>query len=202
MSDFIEIYDKALTHDECDLILDRMYQLRNEWTEAMSGPGIVNKKQKEGMDLGMSFTHSSEGIEREIAEPILRSLFKYSEEYYQKHDSLKYVPLFGIYDQFNLQYFNPGGGYKAPHCEHGDEGYKESRVLVWMFYLNNAKSGTKFLAQNRTIKAKKGRLVIWPASVTHVHVGVIPNRDDKYIATGWYNYIGYEVEDNEDVILW
>ena len=202
MSDFIEIYDKALTHDECDLILDRMHRLKEHWEPSMSGPYTVDKDQKDGWDLGFSFTHSSEGIEREIAEPILRTLFKYSEIYCKKHDTLKYVPLFGIYDIFNLQLFPPGGGYKAPHCEHGDEGGKERRMLVWMFYLNNAKSGTKFLAQNRVTKAKKGRLVIWPASVTHVHVGVIPNRDDKYIATGWYNFFGYGVEENEDVILW
>ena len=202
MSDFIEIYDKALTHDECDLILDRMHKLKDEWRPAMSGPERVDKTQKEGMDLGLSFTHSGGGIYREIAEPIIRSLFKYSEEYCQKYKSLDHVPPFGIFDRWNLQYFNPGGGYKSPHCEQGDEGNKKERVLVWMFYLNNAKSGTKFLAQNRTLKAKKGRLVIWPASITHVHVGVMPNRDDKYIATGWYNYVGYGIEDNPEVILW
>lgn len=201
MSDFIEIYDKALTYDECDLILDRMHRLKEHWEPSKSGPDRVNKDQKDGYDLGFSFEHSGKGIHREIAEPILRNLFKYSEIYCKKHDSLKYVPLFGLFDRFNLQLFPPGGGYKAPHCEHGDEGHKGSRILVWMFYLNDAKSGTKFYAQNRTVKAKKGRLVIWPASVTHVHSGVIPNKSDKYIATGWYNYMGYDVEESEDVIL-
>ena len=81
MSDFIEIYDKALTSDECDLILDRMHKLKDQWRPAMSGPELVDKEQKEGMDLGLSFTHSGEGIYREIAEPIIRSLFKYSQKY-------------------------------------------------------------------------------------------------------------------------
>jgi hypothetical protein len=201
MSDFIEIYDKALTNDECDLILDRMHKMREYWVPAMTGPETVDKDQKDGWDLGRSFCHSGEGMDREIAEPIIRSLFKYSEIYCEKYQTLKYVPLFGIWDVFNLQMFPTGGGYKAPHCEHGNEGYKEKRVLVWMFYLNNAKSGTRFLHQRRVVKAKKGRLVIWPASVTHVHSGVIPNLNDKYIATGWYNYQDDDKPEDESVIL-
>ena len=67
---------------------------------------------------------------------------------------------FGIFDQWNLQYFNPGGGYRNHIVVHGDEGYKESRVLVWMFYLNNVKSGTKFLTSLELSRNKKGRLVM------------------------------------------
>ena len=59
--------------------------------------------------------------------------------------------------------------------------------MAWMFYLNDAKSGTEF-ANYPTINAKMGRCVIWPSFWTHLHKGVIPNRGIKYIATGWFVY--------------
>ena len=30
---------------------------------------------------------------------------------------------------------------------------------------------------------------MWPAYWTHPHKGVTPNVGDKYIATGWLNYL-------------
>lgn len=200
MKDFIGIYDNALSSEECDLIIDRMHRMSDHWRPARSGPNLVNREDKDGWDLGFSIIYSDEGIEREIVEPILKSLFKYSEIYYSGHKELQYVPHFGIWHVLNLQLFPPGGGFKRPHCEHGNDDDKSTRAFVWMFYLNNAKSGTKFYSQNRTVKAKKGRLVIWPASVTHVHSGVIPNVNEKYIATGWYNYS--KSEDDEYVVCW
>jgi len=57
-----------------------------------------------------------------------------------------------------------------------------------MYYLNNAKCGTRFHYQNRTIRARQGRLLIWPCGWTHMHNGVVPNIDPKYIITGWYSF--------------
>ena len=67
------------------------------------------------------------------------------------------------------------------HCEHGAS--NSNRILAWMFYLNDAKSGTEFM-NYPTVQAKRGRCVIWPAFWTHVHKGA-PNKGLKYIATWW-----------------
>ena len=45
----------------------------------------------------------------------------------------------------------------------------------------------KFLYQNKLINAKKGLTLIWPAYWTHTHKGQISNKNEKYIATGWYS---------------
>ena len=60
--------------------------------------------------------------------------------------------------------------------------------MAWMFYLNDAKSGTEFM-HFPTINARRGRLVIWPAFWTHTHKGVIPNKGVKYIITGWVSFL-------------
>ena len=62
-----------------------------------------------------------------------------------------------------------------------------TRTMAWMAYLNDVEEGgeTEFLYQQLKIKPKKGTVVIWPGSYTHLHRGN-PPMSDKYIATGWY----------------
>lgn len=67
-----------------------------------------------------------------------------------------------------------------------------TRMLVWMTYLNDVTDGggTKFIYQDETVQARKGRTLIWPSDFTHTHVGVVSPAQDKYIITGWLNYAG------------
>ena len=60
--------------------------------------------------------------------------------------------------------------------------------MAWMFYLNNAKSGTEF-RNYPTVGAKMGRCAIWPSGWTHVHRGGTPNKGLKYIVTGCISYL-------------
>ena len=43
----------------------------------------------------------------------------------------------------------------------------------------------KFHFQNKTIKAEKGKTLIWPAGFTDTHRGQISKKHVKYIVTGW-----------------
>jgi len=62
-----------------------------------------------------------------------------------------------------------------------------TRTMAWMVYLNDVEEGgeTEFLYQKLRVKPKKGTVLIWPGSYTHLHRGN-PPMTDKYIATGWY----------------
>ena len=55
-----------------------------------------------------------------------------------------------------------------------------------MVYMNDVDEGgeTEFLYQQKKIKPKTGRVVIFPASFTHQHRGN-PPMSNKYIITGW-----------------
>ena len=63
---------------------------------------------------------------------------------------------------------------------------KESRIFVYIFYLNDIDKGgeTEFYNGIKT-KSKTRRLMIFPASFTYPHKGIMPISDDKYILTGW-----------------
>jgi hypothetical protein len=60
-----------------------------------------------------------------------------------------------------------------------------------MTYLNTVtdQGGTEFLHQNLTVNAEQGKTLIWPADWTYTHRGVISPTQEKYIITGWFNYI-------------
>ena len=83
------------------------------------------------------------------------------------------------------KYETESDGYKSWHCESSNLN-TASRLLVWSFYLNNAKSGTQF-RHFRTTRAKMGRGVIFPAAWTHFHKSE-PNKGLKYLVTGWVRY--------------
>jgi hypothetical protein len=48
--------------------------------------------------------------------------------------------------------------------------------------------GFKIIYQNKTIKAVKGKTVIWPSDWTHSHKGQISHTKEKLIITGWYSH--------------
>jgi hypothetical protein len=58
--------------------------------------------------------------------------------------------------------------------------------------LNTVKEGgeTEFLYYKKRINPIEGRLVIWPAGFTHTHRGNPPLSNDKYIITGWLEFMG------------
>lgn len=87
-----------------------------------------------------------------------------------------------------LQKTKPSGGYHVWHCEQSTLDFAE-RVLTWSIYLNTIEEGgeTEFLHQSKRIKAEKGKILLFPASFTHLHRGNPPLMEDKYILTGWFN---------------
>tara|TARA_B100000427_G_C15441916_1_gene565566 strand:+ start:169 stop:1011 length:843 start_codon:yes stop_codon:yes gene_type:complete len=91
----------------------------------------------------------------------------------------------------NIQKYEPGEGYFCWHTEKTIP-LRETvdRALVFMTYLNDVPDGgTKFFHQGITTPAKKGLTLIWPVDWTHVHAGQITEKSEKYIITGWINYV-------------
>jgi hypothetical protein len=80
---------------------------------------------------------------------------------------------------------------KVWHCENDFKSMLNyDRCLVFMTYLNDVEDGgTSFKYQNIDMPAQKGLTVMWPAYWTHMHKGIVSDTKEKYIATGWLNYI-------------
>jgi hypothetical protein len=60
-----------------------------------------------------------------------------------------------------------------------------------MIYLNDVTDGggTEFYHQNLIFQPVKGKALIWPSDWTYTHRGIPSPTQDKYILTGWFEYL-------------
>jgi hypothetical protein len=111
------------------------------------------------------------------------------EEYADTYSSLRQYPKHEML-QIKIQKTMPTEGYHVWHSENAGLSHS-NRILAWMIYLNDVKEGgeTEFLYQSMRVTPKQGTLVIWPAGFTHLHRGNPPLNGEKYIMTGWLEYV-------------
>mgnify|MGYP001173024860 CR=1 FL=1 len=141
---------------------------------------VVDKEVKDSNDLQMP----SEFHEGPVGD-WKNSLAACLKSYENKYEGVYEQKRFHIKENFGIQKYPIGGGYKQWHFEN----YADlNRLFAFMTYLNDVPDGgTEFLYQNMTIKAEKGLTLIWPSAWTHTHRGVVSNTKEKYIITGWYS---------------
>ena len=106
-------------------------------------------------------------------------------EYVRVFGHLRTVPMYSCVQK--IQMTPAGGGY---HVWHDENSHLEhaNRCLVWMVYLNDDYEGgeTEFLYYKKRVQPEKGKLLIWPAGMTHAHRGGLVLKGTKYIVTGWF----------------
>tara|TARA_R110000823_G_C15737162_1_gene480408 strand:+ start:81 stop:722 length:642 start_codon:yes stop_codon:yes gene_type:complete len=87
-----------------------------------------------------------------------------------------------------VQKSNTGEYYKW----HSDWKPKCDRFLTCILYLNTLgddDGGTTRFTNGRVIKPEKGKLVIFPATMSYVHQGDIVKKGPKYIAVSFCTYV-------------
>ena len=148
------------------------------------GKNVINENIKDSEELSVSYNNFKYPF-NEYRKYLQDCLDKYIEKYNQ----INTLEHFNINEDYNIQFYKKGGGFKIHHCER--EGNKSclNRVLVFMTYLNDVDDGgTEFFHQKITSPAKKGLTVIWPTDWTHIHRGIVSETKEKMIVTGWYNF--------------
>jgi hypothetical protein len=188
--DFIGIYDNAVSSDNCKEIIKWFgtEPLKRGTVMYEDGTGRIDTRVKSDWEVDDSyktlFSNNS------FVDIIIRdALIKYTPVYSESYPSIDYIDPWNVCNLYNIQKYDPGDGYHALHCENCNEATLH-RVMAWMIYLNTVtdEGGTYFSSYDKTLEAKEGRLVIWPAFFTHTHKGVVSKTQTKYIATGWFSY--------------
>lgn len=103
-----------------------------------------------------------------------------------------------ILQQINIQHYVIDGGYYSWHSERTATHMPQStRHLAFITYLNDVSDNgeTEFYHQRLKIKPEAGLTIIFPCDWTFTHRGIPSPSQEKYIATGWFNYI-----DNSQVL--
>jgi len=197
--DFIGVFDGYLTDENIQEFMDGFhYAQQNGWTmqrHEYDTPSVIEKKD-ESMNLGDNrlIDKKDEGdTVARIHQVTHKGFLDYMNdviipEYQQAYPILKEAHM-KIW-QGKMQKTVKGGGYHIWHCEALSK-VSRDRALAWMVYLNDVEEGgeTEFLYQKTRFKPKKGQILVWPSQFTHMHRGNPPLSNDKYILTGWVEYI-------------
>ena len=175
-----------ISKDLCDEVVDyfnfnKKYQEAGTvYTDSKNG---VNKDIKDSVDLNVS----AGNLDGPIGQYRIH-LQRVLDLYLKKYEQADKVEPFGIKEDYNIQKYSIGGGFKQWHAE--NTGDQLNRHLVFMTYLNDVEDGgTEFMYQNIKTQAEKGLTIIWPAIWTHTHRGIVSSTSEKIIVTGWYNFL-------------
>jgi len=151
--------------------------------EGAIGKNKVDHTIKKSLDL-----HISE----DLIPPVNEALQKVVDEYIAKFPWCNGYAKWGVVSTPHIQYYGPNDGFYAWHTERSNAkpGIRE-RHLVFMVYLNDVTDGggTEFHHQNLIIQPVKGKALIWPVDWTYTHRGIPSPTQDKYILTGWFEFL-------------
>ena len=183
MDNYILRVEKSLNQEECKKLINFFHDKRiSQFKE--KGP-----KNKFCKDRNI---HFYEFISVNVAtSPFVNALQLGLQRYKDKYSFLK-TRCFEVSKVCNLQKYKVGKSYSREHDENSSGLISDSfRMLAWLFYLNTIEKGggTCFPQQDLNIKASEGDLYIWPAGWTHSHYGEQAEDSEKYIITGWCNYL-------------
>ena len=151
-----------------------------------NGGQQVVTDMKESKEIAVDFHNEDEPFHT-----YKKQLDKVVKEYIKKYPFMNENTEFALREHYNLQKYPIGGGFKIWHFENDFKSpLNKHRALVFMTYLNDVEDGgTEFFHQHLSTPAKKGLTLIWPAYWTHTHRGVVSKLKEKYIVTGWINFI-------------
>lgn len=193
LHDHIGVFPNAVPDDLCDAIIESFHA----WQEKRYEPGqelTFGDGEKQFGAMGAAGRKDVQFYLEAVDSPLTMQLNSFIGKCFDEYATV-YTGLVQEQDPVSswtckVQKTSAGGGYHVWHCENGVFIYRD-RVLTWMIYLNDIPVGnggaTEFLYQKVALQPKKGTVVLWPATYTHMHRGGFLTGDvDKYIATGWF----------------
>ena len=184
MKNFIGIYDGIGSSEYCEKFI--------KFIEYLNVNSIAKKENKLPHNrelISVNTAHlSTWGYDLSHVDPVANQFLplvvscieQYGEEY-----SILSKNTFMLFD-IKAKKFPLGGGFHDWHYETMNRN-STARSFVVQMYLNTIEEGgeTEFLYINKRVKAKQGRVVIFPAGYTHTHRGNPAIGKDKYLVTSW-----------------
>ena len=184
MKNFIGIYDGIGSSEYCEKFI--------KFIEYLNVNSIAKKENKLPHNrelISVNTAHlSTWGYDLSHADPVANQFLPLVEnciEQYGEEYSILSKNTFMLFD-IKAKKFPLGGGFHDWHYETMNRN-STARSFVVQMYLNTIEEGgeTEFLYINKRVKAKQGRVVIFPAGYTHTHRGNPAIGKDKYLITSW-----------------
>jgi len=182
---FINISNNVLSIDTCNTAIEIIEDCILNGYDDMHTHTLLAERNDTALFANFSET---DGPFVSVTKQIKSLLKKEFAEYNARYEITNLPTKAVIYPIFKFQKSAPGQGYTQWHTEQGV--LRPDRFAVWMIYLNDVVKGgkTSWLHQECSVQPTQGTLVIWPAAYTHKHRADPDLQENKYIATGWFEY--------------
>tara|TARA_R110000824_G_C14857832_1_gene640817 strand:+ start:47 stop:589 length:543 start_codon:yes stop_codon:yes gene_type:complete len=178
---FIYKIPKAYSKNSCNKLINWFEEHIDE-----AKPGGAEDKKINDLEINLEIKNKEDyfGLDKTLLKSITNFKNKYS--LIDKH-----IGKWAMNRNVALMKYEPNNYYDIIHCENSGKEKHLKRVFAFMIFLNDIKKGggTKFLFQKFIAKPKAGDFYIWPAYWTHLHQGINAPKENKYIITGWVDYI-------------
>ncbi len=183
---FIEEYPRAVDAELCEHIIARFE------SDPRRAPSIANVNGRSATNNQRTGTHlicDAAGDWEDIVKKLIPSLQSTLALYAQKHTALKTVieaeglnctgPV--------IERVDPGQGF-AWHYD--QTSYSRQRVLAGLLYLRTIENGghTEFKEQAHSVRPETGKIALFPPYWTHMHRGVSPASETKYVISFFWIY--------------
>jgi hypothetical protein len=201
--DMIAVFDGLIDPAVCDRLITELKPIWDivSW-EGEIGSGLF-QKIKTSQDCALSIEKIGEGrwndkfeiIERQILEGLTPAVSWYQAEFEALHG------LSSVNDTgFQLQKYSQHYGFYRQHVDSIPAHWSSNRVLGCIIYLNTVEVGgeTEFPIHNAAVSPVSGRIVLFPATFTHPHVGRPALSGDKWIIS---TFITNTIFNNENSIV-
>ena len=178
---FIHNIPKAYPKKSCEKLINWFEENINT-----AIPGAAKDKKINDLEINLQLKQETDYFN--LGKTIIKSIksFKKTFPYIDK-----YIDKWQLNPSMQLMKYKANNYYNIVHCENDGSVNSLKRVFAFMIFLNDIKKGggTKFLFQKFIAKPKAGDFYIWPAYWTHLHQGINAPKENKYIITGWVEYI-------------
>ena len=192
-NNFIYINTNSLKKTLCKQIIERFEKEDEKEEGKKTYPGVtgvgVNLNIKHTIDFKIDYHPDWVRIRKTLENELKFNLTKYMKDVLVEYAILdcKLLPNNLFFETFQIQRYRENKGkFVYHHDESIERNENRTRVLTYIWYLNDVEVGgeTEINATTR-IKPETGKLLLFPASWTYPHCGIMPVSNDKYIITGW-----------------
>ena len=176
---YIIIYENTLSKELCESIIKSFEENNEQHYVGGTIKGIdLNIKNTKEMVFSNSILNKYDNYLFESLRTHLKMYFNVNTPFFMDIDDTGY----------QIQKYVANEGFYTTHVDSETvlrNNKLGTRVITFIWYLNDVEEGGETFFDNLKIKPKTGSLLLFPATWTYPHRGGMPISNDKYIITGW-----------------
>jgi hypothetical protein len=174
----IIVYDDVF--DDCETFIEESLSMKDRWenAEVHNGTGKAVEDMEHRKTRTLPLTVNLENPTSWFS--MHKLIWSYSVKY-----AIENLFSFSTMETPQLLHYEVNEGMFDSHI---DDGPETPRIMSSLLYLNDVAVGgeTHFNKFDISVKPKRGRLVLFPASYPYQHQAMVPRSNDKFVVVSWF----------------